>query len=141
MDDKTQVVKHLEMIQGVINRLAHDSFLVKGWSMTLLAAVIIFLARGENHSDYLILIFLIPVFGFWLLDGYFLSKERSFRKIYDEVRRQEATYFSMEMTESRRCGLPELIRAMCSRTLLISYVLIEATLILSTFYISRHIGG
>lgn len=29
MDDKGRVVKHLEIIQGVINRLAHDSFLVR----------------------------------------------------------------------------------------------------------------
>ena len=32
-------LKHLEMIQGVINRMANCSFLLKGWSVTLIAAL------------------------------------------------------------------------------------------------------
>ena len=31
-------IKHLEFIQGVINRLASDSFRMKGWSVVLVAA-------------------------------------------------------------------------------------------------------
>ena len=38
MNDKEQVIKHLEIIQGVVNRLASNSFLIKGWSMTILSA-------------------------------------------------------------------------------------------------------
>ena len=30
-------IKHLEMIQGVINRMAGNSFALKGWSVTLIA--------------------------------------------------------------------------------------------------------
>ncbi|SHA19705.1 hypothetical protein BTHERMOSOX_1623 [Bathymodiolus thermophilus thioautotrophic gill symbiont] len=37
MDDKEQVVKHLEITQGVVNRLAGNSFSIKGWSMAILA--------------------------------------------------------------------------------------------------------
>ena len=95
MNDKEQIVKHLEMIQGVINRLGHDSFLVKGWSMAILTAGIIFIARSEVQSEYIVLAFLIPVVGFWILDGYFLWQERLFRKVYDDIREQETTDFSM----------------------------------------------
>lgn len=31
-------IKHLEFIQGVINRLASDSFRMKGWSVVLVYA-------------------------------------------------------------------------------------------------------
>ena len=95
MEDKTQVIKHLEMIQGVIDRLGHDSFLIKSWSMTLLVGGIILLARSEVQSGWIVLAFLIPVTGFWVLDGYFLWQERLFREIYNEVRKQETTDFEM----------------------------------------------
>ena len=72
MTDKESVIKHLEMIQRVINRLGRDSFLVKGWSMAILTAGIIFIARSEVQSGWLALAFLVPVVGFWILDGYFL---------------------------------------------------------------------
>ena len=32
-------LKHLEMIQAVITRMAKNSFLLKGWSITLTAAI------------------------------------------------------------------------------------------------------
>ena len=31
--------KHLELIQGVINRLSTNSFLLKGWSVVLVSAL------------------------------------------------------------------------------------------------------
>lgn len=96
MNEKDLIVKHLEMIQGVINRLGHDSFLIKGWSMAILAAGVIFIARSEIQSGFMMLTFLVPVVGFWILDGYFLWQERLFRKAYDEVRKQDATDFSMD---------------------------------------------
>ena len=95
MQNNTQVIKHLEMIQVIINRLGHDSFLVKGWSMTLLVGGIILVARSEVQSGWIVLAFLIPVVGFWILDGYFLWQERLFREIYNEVRKQETTNFEM----------------------------------------------
>ncbi len=96
MTGKESVIKHLEMIQGIINRLGHDSFLVKGWSMTILAAGIIFVARSEVCNDWFVLTFLIPVIGFWILDGYFLWQEKLFREVYNEVRGQENTKFAMD---------------------------------------------
>ena len=95
MQDNTNVIKHLEMIQGIINRLGHDSFLVKGWSMALLVGGIILITRSEVQSGWIILAFLFPIVGFWILDGYFLWQERLFREIYNEVRKQETTNFEM----------------------------------------------
>ncbi len=42
-------LKHLELIQGVVNRLATDSARMKGWSVMLVAALCILLARGGRE--------------------------------------------------------------------------------------------
>lgn len=90
-------LKHLEMIQAVISRMAGNSFLLKGWSVTLAAAVIALAANKESHA-LLTLIALLPVLMFWVLDGYYLHQERLFRKLYDHVRLQDddAVDFSMD---------------------------------------------
>ena len=37
-------LKHLEFIQNVINRMANTSFLLKGWSITIIAGLFAFSA-------------------------------------------------------------------------------------------------
>ena len=98
MDNKEQVIKHLEITQGIINRLANNSFLVKGWSMAILAAAVLFIGKNSNpHSPYFTLAFAVPIIGFWILDGYFLWQERLFRGVYNDVRKQENTDFKMDI--------------------------------------------
>ena len=77
-------IKHLELIQGVINRMASNSFLLKGWSVVLVSAVLVLVSRhgGSRWA----LIGLIPTLVFWGLDGYFLHQERLYRALYDHVR-------------------------------------------------------
>ena len=87
MDTDEKRIKHLEMIQGVINRLAGNSFAIKGWSITLASALI---AIAVDKSDgRFTLVALLPVMAFWILDGYFLWQERLFRKLYDAVRLEQ----------------------------------------------------
>jgi hypothetical protein len=77
-------IKHLEMIQGVISRLGTDSFLLKGWAVTLSGA---FLGFAIDRSDWgLALAGLLPALVFWGLDAYFLRAERLFRALHDAVR-------------------------------------------------------
>ena len=40
-------VKHLEFLQGIVNRLATDSFRMKGWSVVLVSALFVLLVREE----------------------------------------------------------------------------------------------
>jgi len=77
-------VKHLEMIQAVISRLGTDSFLVKGWAVTVSGAFLGFAVGGKEWG--LALAGLIPVAMFWYLDGYFLRAERFFRALHEAVR-------------------------------------------------------
>ncbi len=73
--------KHLDLLQGVINRMASNSFLLKGWSVTLVAALLALAA--EEAKPLLIGVALVPILAFWGLDGYFLAQERLFRKLYE----------------------------------------------------------
>jgi len=128
--DKDQVIKHLEMIQGVVNRLAANSFLIKGWSVTILAAALLFIAN-TSAPEWVALGFILPALGFWGLDGYFLWQERMFRKIYDSVRANSATDFSMK--PAKRKG-DSWLSAVFSRTLLAFY-LMELAFIVATFVV------
>ncbi|CAC9982334.1 hypothetical protein [uncultured Gammaproteobacteria bacterium] len=76
-------LKHLEMIQGVINRMAGNSFLLKGWSVTLISALFALAAKDSNQIFLYLAYF--PCVTFWSLDGYFLWQERMYRKLYQEV--------------------------------------------------------
>ena len=77
-------LKHLEIIQGVINRLATNSFQLKGWGVVLVAAVLALLAREARVV--FALVALVPAIVFWGLDGYFLWQEWLYRALYDDVR-------------------------------------------------------
>jgi hypothetical protein len=80
-------VKHLELLQAVIGRLGNDSFLVKGWAVTVAG---VFLGFAVNsHDASLALASLLSTAFFWGLDTYFLRSERLFRVLYDYVRRRQ----------------------------------------------------
>ncbi|WP_299393322.1 hypothetical protein [Pelagibius sp.] len=109
-------IKHMEFVQGVINRLAQSSFLLKGWSVVLVAALSALAAENSNRS--FIFLAYIPVIVFWGLDGYFLRQEKMFRALYDRVRKMEddAIDFSMS-TKSVDREVPALARVIFSATL------------------------
>ena len=79
-------VKHLEFVQSVINRLATDSFRMKGWAVVLVAALLILVLLAREGRIEFAYIGFVPVLVFWGLDGYFLWQERLFRDLYDQVR-------------------------------------------------------
>lgn len=94
-------LKHLEFIQGVINRLATNSFRLKGWAVVLVAALLAVLVR-EGRLEFAT-IALAPVVFFWGLDGYYLWQERLYRALYDDVRVRDDTDtdFSMDVIAFR----------------------------------------
>ena len=112
---------HLEMIQGVINRMAGNSFLLKGWSVTLVSALFA-LAAAESNEMFAALA-LLPALAFWALDGYVLWQERLFRALYDKVRVLEdsAVDFSMNTLAGKE-EVESWPRIMLSKTLVIFHV-------------------
>lgn len=113
-----QKLKHLELIQGVINRLSTNSFLLKGWSVVLVSALFA-LAAPESRTAFVYLAY-IPAVVFWGLDGYFLWQERLYRALYDHVRSQPDAEidFSMDTSSFRSGSAGGWPGAVLSRTLL-----------------------
>ena len=113
--------KHLEFIQGVVNRLATNSFRIKGWSVVLISALFVLLAK-EGRIEFAF-IGLVPVFFFWGLDGYFLWQERLFRVLYDHVRvlEESAIDFSMDVSAFRTGWKRTWLGAILSTSLILFY--------------------
>jgi hypothetical protein len=109
-------VKHLEFIQAVVTRLANDSFLMKGWALTVSGAIYGFAVNATSGP--LAGIGLMPVAVFWGLDAYFLRQERLFRALYDRVRRRDPAVepFSMN-TAPAAAGVASWGRTVLSPTL------------------------
>ena len=128
--------KHLEFIQGVINRIARNSFLLKGWSITLVAALFAFFLKGGNQEYVLIAFF--PVLVFWILDGYFLSQERLFKALYDHVRKldEKEIDFSMNTSEYRKNKRNGWVCSMFSATLLLFYLPMVIIMLPIAFWIN-----
>lgn len=110
--------------------MASNFFLLKGWTVTLIAALFALAARDSNPIYYLIAY--IPPFMFWVLDGYFLSQERKFRSLYDHVRKlhEHAIDFSMDTKPFSSERRNTWIGAMFSKTLLIYYGVLIATMLI-----------
>ncbi|MBS1595796.1 MAG: hypothetical protein JST90_15900 [Bacteroidetes bacterium] len=124
--------KHLEFAQGVINRMGQNSFLLKGWAVTLTAALLALAAKDSNQKFVYIAYF--PAVTFWILDSYYLYQERLFRKVYNHVRHQKTIDYSLS-TKSFDKGLADWFRAARSKTIVIFYGMIFTTLLFITFYI------
>ena len=96
-------LKHLEMVQSVINRMANNSFMLKGWAVTLVAGI--FVLAGKDTDKLYFLVAYIPVIVFWGLDSYYLLQERLYRGLYEKVRLSEESEidFSLRVTKEE-CG-------------------------------------
>ncbi len=77
-------MKHLELVQNAITRMGTNGANLKGYCMTLVAAIIGLAAAVSKEQ---ILIYTIPVvIGFSALDGMYLSLEKGFRDHFDKIR-------------------------------------------------------
>ncbi len=78
---KEYMLKEIDIIQDIIKRMAFNSFMIKGWAITLV--VVTLLLKGTEK--YQVWIAFIPLLVFWFLDAYFLRQERMYRILYDWV--------------------------------------------------------
>lgn len=79
-----EIHKEIDLIQACITRMAQNSFMIKGWFVSIYAVILALLPEKVNM--FLLCISLIAVnVIFWYLDGFFLRTEKLYRKIYDWV--------------------------------------------------------
>lgn len=76
-------MKHLEMIENVIQRMGSNSFQLKGWSVSLVAIIGGLAAQGSDKRFFLLAF--IPLIAFWFLDSYYLQLERKYEVLYSNV--------------------------------------------------------
>ena len=82
-DEMSPNEKHLEFIHNIITRMNTNSFQIKGWAVTIVSALLAIYASSKN--EYFILVAIFPAVVFWFLDSYYLSQERKFRGLYNDV--------------------------------------------------------
>lgn len=121
---------HLNMIQQVITRMGTNSFSLKGWSVGMMIAIYAFAGQNSHKA---VVVTLIPLLVFWLLDSYYLTLERKFRALYNNVRlkKEEDIDFDMNfnnievsMKELKKYGF---VNVFISKTVLPLYIVCIAT--------------
>lgn len=122
--DNTDLHKEIDLIQGCINRMASNSFMLKGWAISLVAVVLALTADRLNPL-FLFCSIVIPLLCFWYLDAFFLRTERMYRKMYDwvlKVRKEGYTEYQYDLNPNRfKDKVESHCRVMFSKTLRIFY--------------------
>ena len=85
MDDKKII--YLQMIQQAIDRMSGNAALYKGFSAAMVTGATV--AAYRELNIWLLLLSMLPVLAFFSLDTYYLSLERRYRFLYDQVRTDE----------------------------------------------------
>jgi hypothetical protein len=136
MDDKTlreYLFKEVEIVQDIITRMGTNSFLVKGWAITLVVASLLITGFSYHHF-----VAFLPWLIFWAYDAYFLRMEKLYRKLNDWLvnNRSKSEEFLLDMNKSsleNRFGkeTPCLQRVMFSKTLIVFYGVLLVMIVLS----------
>lgn len=109
--DNSNKIKHLEMIEAIIERMARNSFQLKGWTMTLVAAVVALASHGSNQK-YILFAF-IPVIGFCGLDAFYLQQERKFKQLYKNVIKKDDKDIDFNLDASLVTGTEKEMQRIC----------------------------
>lgn len=114
---------HLQMIQGVINRMGGNLFYLKGWAVALIIGVFATTVVLKGNL-YMQIILVGTIIFFWFFDAYFLSLEHCFRYLYDDVRqkKEEKIDFSMSIDDAKKLNSNSIMTAFFSKTLVWFYL-------------------
>ena len=133
--EKDILHKEIDLIQGIIYRMANNSFMLKGWLISLIA-VLLALSKDSLLSSDLKLISLIlcfPTIIFWYLDAFFLHREKCYRVLYEWVIKNRMTsnenLYSLDFRPHQK-KVKSVFRIMFSQTLFPFYGLTFLLLII-----------
>jgi len=90
-------IAHMGFVQAVITRMAANSFMIKGWMVTLTAAIFALTAKDADQQVFSLAYVVIIIF--WILDAYYFSLECKFRSLFEVIRKKEegAIDFAMDI--------------------------------------------
>lgn len=81
-------VKHLEMVQSIISRMASNSFQLKALFITIFSALLALFFKVsilKTNTSFVILVLALITAVFWILDSYYLSLEKMYRNLYNKL--------------------------------------------------------
>ena len=81
-EESASVQSHLQIMQGVIQRMASNSTSCKAWCITIVSAILVLIA--DKNKPELALLAMVPTALFMALDAYYLALEKGFRESYNE---------------------------------------------------------
>jgi hypothetical protein len=116
-------LKHLEFIQNIITRMNTNSFQIKGMSVTIVAALLAITATDFNILFASIVYFALLIF--WGLDAYYLSQEKGYRELYEEVRnvKEKDIDFNLKLKEEYTKGENSWQYTLINKTIIYLYIL------------------
>lgn len=132
LDEESDAVQtHLTILQGIIQRMADNSRSCKVWCVTLVAAILILIARTGQPQH--VLIALIPTILLLVLDSYYLAQERAFRKSYsvfvNELSKGKLTTHHIYRVSSTGMGIGLVLRCFGSVSIWLFYPLLVVTIL------------
>jgi hypothetical protein len=109
--------KYFELLQGIVSRLAGNSFSIKGWAVGLVAVLGGFAAKDSDPR--FVFALWLPALCFWGLDAYYLRQERLFRALFNDAIAPASTVavFSMNI-KPYEAQIPGVLKVAFSRTIL-----------------------
>jgi len=148
MENKTILEKEIDLIQACISRMAQNSFIVKGWLITLVT-VILALLPDKVDAKILCGVVIVATLCFWYLDAYFLRLERLYRWKYEWVitnRGNSLSYLydlnpkNQEMwvmdKDNKAKKIPSIVRVMFSESLVPLYAIIIVAAMVIILYLA-----
>ncbi len=132
---KEDKIRYIELVQSIISRLANNSFLLKGWTITLIAAIFSLSDKIMKNFAFTIYFFILI---FWILDSYYLYQERLYRDLYNkviEIRDEYNPLFSLKIDKKQNEKIISFFKSFFSFTEVTFYLL----LLLITFLILKFI--
>ncbi|GAA7396271.1 hypothetical protein FIM66_07490 [Helicobacter pylori] len=119
------LIEELKILQGVINRMAQNSLECKKWTLALVVGVLSLKVEAISNF-YGLCVLGVLLLCFYLLDAYYLMRERSFRKQYRWLIKNrlktDARLFEVFPTH-QTCQLTQFLSAMRSPSLFLYWVL------------------
>ncbi len=136
-------LEYFKIIQNTISRMAQNSFLIKAWSITIIAGISVLTFSFISSLVFTILIGVLIIF--WILDTYYLRLERLYRMLYEDVvnafndpsKKTQIRLFDMNY-ESFKGNVHSFPRIMISKTESLFYISLTLALcvltVLSIFF-------
>ena len=127
--------KEIDLLQSCIDRMAKNSFMIKGWFVSIYAVILALLPEKVDVMLLCVVLIVVNIL-FWYLDGVYLRDEKIYRRIYQwvvEARKQndrELMYqLELNLYKNKIGTMDSVRKIMLSKSLFIFYAIPLAVLL------------